>query len=427
MRGAVAHLAFVVPIGLGHINPMAALAGELVARGHRATFVHMADGEPILTKRGLAYHAVGRTTHPPGTSAEIDRQLLRMRGPFGVMSATRRVAGISEMLCRELPGALRSLQVDMLVCDQVEPAGGLVAAHLGLLHVSVAGALPVNSEPSVPPMMLPWRYDPSPFGVKRNIAGYTALSWTLRPFRDVIVHYVQQWNLEKRWRIDQCLSRILQVAQLVPGLDFPRERLWPVFHYCGPMRSNAEVPHGAVLPERDGRPLAYVSLGSVQGSRFDLFRRLCRAAQLCDLQVVLTHAGGLSPEQVARLPGKPAAYDFLPQAEILREASVALLHGGLNTILDASAQGVPLVVMPIAFEQGAIGRRVERAGAGIVVSRRLTTASGLAAAIRRVIEEPRFAQAAGRLRDEIAAAGGIRRAADLVEIALRTGQPVLAA
>lgn len=423
----MAHLAFVVPIGLGHINPMAALARELVARGHRATFVHMADGEPILAKRGLAYHPVGLTTHPPGTSADIDRQLLRMVPPFGVMRATRRIAGISDMLCRELPGVLRTIQADMVVCDQVEPAGGLVADHLGLPHVSVAGALPINSEPAVPPLFVPWRYDPSPFGVKRNMAAYEAIKWVLRPFGEVIAHYANAWNLGPRRRIDQCLSRMLQVAQLVPGLDFPRERLWPVFHYCGPMRSAVEVTGAPALPPRDGRPLAYASLGSLQGARFGLFRRIAAGAQRCDLQLVLTHGGGLSADQVARLPGAPASYAFLPQAEVLREASVAVLHGGLNTILDACGQGVPLVVVPIAFEQGAIGRRVERAGAGLMVSHRLTSAAGLARAIRRVSEEPRYAQAAGRLREEIAAAGGARRAADLVELLLATGHPILAA
>ncbi len=406
---------------------MAALAGELVSRGHRVTFVHMADGEPILAKRGFAYHAVGRGTHPAGFSIGLNRALLRMNGPFGVMNITRRVAGISDMLCRELPGALRSLQADMLICDQVEPAGGLVADYLDLPHVSVAGALPINSEPSIPPLYAPWRYDPSPFGVRRNMAAYGVIQWMLRPFRKVIVEHSQAWKLRPRWRIDQCLSMRLQIAQLVRGLDYPRTRLWPVFHYCGPLRAPLAVPSMDKLPDRDGRPLTYVSLGSLQGQRFGLFRRITEAARACNLQVVLTHGGGLSPTQVAALPGSPAAYDFLPQAEVLSGASVAVLHGGLNTILDACAQGVPIVVVPIAFEQAAIGRRVEQAGAGLTVSRRLTTATGLAKAIRRVMDDPQFASAAGRLRDEIAGSGGTRQAADLVETALSTGQPVLAA
>lgn len=404
---------------------MAALARELVARGHRATFVNIADGAPILERRGLPYHAVGLATYPLGSSAEFHRQIVEMPLVFGALRMPRRFAEVTDMLCRELPGALRGLQVDMVVCDQLEPAGGLVADHLGLPHVSVAAALPINSEPAVPPLLLPWRYDPSPFGVKRNLAAYEVIKWALRPFGEVIRHYAKAWNLGPRHRIDQCLSRKLQVAQLVRGLDFPRQKLWPVFHYCGPMRSSLEVPDAAAPPPRDGRPLAYASLGSVQGVRFRLFQRIAEAARTCDLQLVLTHGGGLTADQVARLPGNPSPFDFLPQAEVLREASVAVLHGGLNTILDACGQGVPIIVMPIAFEQAAIGRRVERAGAGLMVSRRLTTAAGLARAIRRMADEPRFREAAGRLRQEIATAGGARRAADLVEQLLATGQPVL--
>ena len=70
--------------------------------------------------------------------------------------------------------------------------------------------------------------------------------------------------------------------------------------------------------------------------------------------------------------------------------------------------------------------RVEQAGVGIALPRWRLSASALTAAVARVRDEPGFRAAAGRLREDIARAGGAARAADLVETLLRTGRPVLA-
>ncbi|KQT53396.1 hypothetical protein ASG52_04535 [Methylobacterium sp. Leaf456] len=417
----MAQIAFVAPPFLGHLNPMLALAAELERRGHRATFLHMTDAARLVEPRGFAFRPLGAKSHPPGFLTEMTRGLGRINGPFGVRRTVGRVAGITEMLCRELPAALREIGADMVVCDQVEAAGGLVAMHLGLPYVSLASALPINWEAAVPPIFTPWRPNAAPWAVTRNRVGYRASAYLMRPIGSVVIAYADRWNLGARRRVDHALSGFLQISQTVAGLEFPRQKLPPTFHYVGPIRGPS--PPGPALP-RDGRPLAYASLGSLQGGRYSVFRRFAEAAERAGMQLVLTHAGGLTEAQVARLPGKPLTYDFLPQGPVLREASVAILHGGLNTVLDACAAGVPLVVVPIAFEQGAIAVRVEHAGAGIGLPRWRLSAGALTAAVTRVRDEPAFRAASSRLREEIARAGGVARAADLTEMLLRTGQPV---
>lgn len=419
----MARLAFITPVALGHFNPMAALALDLARRGHEATFVHMADGETMATRRGLGFHRVGVASHPSGFLAEMNHGIGRLNGAFGSRDTVRRAAGITDMLCRELPAALTALQADMVICDQVEAAGGLVAERLGLPHVSVASAMPINWEFGAPPIFTSWRYDASRWGLFRNRLGYGAVIETLKPISRVIEEHARAWSLGPKTRPDHCLSRLLQIGQLVPGLDVPRERLWRVFHYCGPLRSGDEAPRRA-LPPPDGRPLGYASLGSLQGARRGLFEAIAAAAREADLQLVVSHAGGLTDREAAALPGGPTTYDFLLQDDVMARAGVAILHGGLNTVLDAAAHGVPLVILPIAFEQGAVGMRVARSGMGVTLPRWRTTRGMLRDAIRRVLDDPAFAQAAARIRREIAIAGGVARAATLVETALRTGRAV---
>ncbi len=403
---------------------MAALARELVSRGNRVTFLHMPDAAALLAERGFDFRPVGSGSHPPGTLAQVLRRMARIRFPFGLGGVIRDVAAATDMLCRELPGALRAIGADILVCDQTEAAGGLVARHLGMPYVSVANALPLNREPGVPPPFTSWRYDPSGWGRERNLGGYRVSDLLMRRLRAVIEARAAEWELGPLRSIEDCASPFAQISQLVAGLDFPRRELPESFHYVGPLRGGEPVPADFMMPSGDGRPLAYASLGTLQGSRVRLFRRIAEAGSRAGLQLVLAHGGGLTPDQVRRLPDRPTAFAFVPQPEVLREARLAILNGGLNTVLDALAAGVPLVVVPIAFEQGAIAARVERAGAGRAVPRRFLSADRLARAARLVLEQPSYAAAARRLRAEISAAGGVRLAADIVEAVAARGGPV---
>ncbi len=403
---------------------MSALARELAARGHRATFLHMPDAEKLVAERGFAFRPVGETSHPPGTLPRVLGRMSSVNGPLGLGGVIRDVAASTDMLCRELPQALRSIGADMLISDQAEAAGGLVGRHLGMPFISVANALPLNREPTVPPPFTPWRYDTSRWGIERNLGGYRVSDMVMRRQGAVISGFATAWKIGPLRTIEDCASPFGQISQLVPGLDFPRSELPDTFHYVGPLRGGEPIAAGFAMPSRNGLPLAYASLGTLQGSRAGLFARISKGLSKAGMQVVLAHGGGLTEEQVRALPGRPAAFAFVPQSEVLGQVRVAILNGGLNTVLDALAAGVPVVVAPVAFEQGAIAARLVRAGAGEMMSRRFLTAAHLARIVRRVVEDPRYAAAAARLQAEIAEAGGVKLAADIVERVAATGRPV---
>ena len=81
-----------------------------------------------------------------------------------------------------------------------------------------------------------------------------------------------------------------------------------------------------------------------------------------------------------------------------------------------SLVGVPLVVMPITYEQPAIAQRVGWVGAGETIPVSRVNASLLRARIpTTVLGNPEYAQAAKRVAEGIRAAGGVRRACELIE------------
>ena len=340
--------------------------------------------------------------------------MARLNGPFGLRRMIAETAALTDMIAREAPDAFRALGIDAVVADQMEPAAGLVAEHLRLPFVTTATGLPINREPAVPPPYVAWPYDPSERGVWKNTGGYRVSDWLMKGVGDVIEHHAARLGVPPRRRADEGFSAHAQLAQSVAGLDFPRAELPDSFHYLGPFRdSDGEW----VLPEPDGRPLVFCSLGSLQGSRAAIFHKVAAVSADLGLRLIVAHGGRLAPDAIARLPGDPLVYDFVPQRAVLRQCALAITHAGFNTVLDAMSFGVPLVAIPLAFEQPATAARLARAGVADIVPKRFSRAR-LRIAVERVLGNSSYRENAARVQAEIATAGGVQRAADLTEAAL---------
>jgi len=410
----VAHFAVIAPPLPGHLNPLLALAGELVRRGHRAAFLHQPDAARMVARPGIGFQAIGADTHPPGSLDAWIARMARLNGPFGLRAMIAETAAQTDMVARQAPEAMRALGIDAVVADQMEPGAGLAAEHLGLPFVTTATGLPINREPGVPPPYVAWPYDPSERGVWKNVGGYRVSDWLMSGVGDVVEANAARLGLPPRRRADQGFSPAAQIAQAVAGIDFPRQGLTESFHYLGPWRDPDDEWS---LPNPDGRPLIFCSLGSLQGSRAAIFHKVATVCHQLGLRVVIAHGGRLDPAEAARLPGDPAVTAYVPQRAVLARCALAITHAGFNTVLDALSFGVPLVAIPLAFEQPATAARLARAGVAEIVGKRAGRKS-LRDAISRVLNEGSYRENAARLQVEIAAAGGVARAADLTEACL---------
>ena len=412
----MAHFGVIAPPLPGHLNPLRALGLTLVARGHKVTFLGQADAKRYVAGGGIAYKIVGETSHAPGSLEARIGRMGRLRGPIGMRGMIRDVAHDTDMIAREAPAALAAIGADAVIADQLEPAGGLVAEALGLPFVTTATGLPINRDRSVPPPYVAWNYDPSPAGLKRNRGGYRVSDWLMRGVGDVLESHCRRLGIPPRRRADQFFSARAQLAQCVPGIDFPRRELPAGFRYLGPFRrDDAEQRWEEPL---DHRPLVFCSLGTLQGNRAAIFRNVAAAAKRLDVQLVIAHGGRLDPKAIASLPGRPIVRDFVPQRLLLRRAALAVTHAGFNTVLDALEYGVPLVAIPLAFEQPATAARLRHAGVAQVAPPRIR-ARALAKAMAEVLENAAYRERARAVQAEIHDAGGVQAAASLVEAALK--------
>ena len=418
----------------GHLTPMGVLADALRARGHRVVVV----GPPGLCALAQS-HMPGIATHPISDGGYGPERLQgfldflpQVRGLSGIRRVINEIADLSALYARQLPAALGALGADTLVHDQLEPAAGVVAKGLGLAHASLAAALPMNRDPHMPPPYLGWPYSTAPWWRSLYGGGYLVVDRLMAPQGEVLAEAARQWGLPARTRPSDWVSESCDLAQLIPGFDYPRSRPGP--DCVGPLRRKDSMK--ALEFERDGRDLVFCSLGTLMGGRRALFEAVARACADHVVQLVVAHGGRLGAADaryLQSLPGQPVVRDFVDQAAVLSEARACVLHGGLNTVLDAGAHGVPMVLLPLAFEQGAIAARAVRSGAAVRVARpnrmrrardveRMRKAVG--AALELALNSAELRAGAARLARASALAGGVAEAVRRIEALPRHAESV---
>ena len=410
----MSHFAVIAPPLFSHFRALESLAQALLARGHRVTFFQRPEARSLLTDPRIGFVAVGETASGAGLFSRVSG--------VGLLRLIDALAANTDMLCRLLPAALAQAGVDGVIADQMEAAGGLVAEGLGLGFVSVACALPVNREAGIPLPVMPFGYATDEKSLKLYASSTDVYDWLMRRQRQVIARHAAAFGLSPRDGLHQCLSPLAQIGQTITGFDFPRA-LPDCFHAVGPLRGSiAETVSSA---ESD-KPLIFASLGTLQGHRYSLFRTIARASRRVGARLLIAHCGGLSARQAASLNMPDVEIvDFTCQPTALRQARIAITHGGLNTVMDAIAAGTPLLTIPLGFDQPGVAARVVYRGIGRRASR-FSCSAALSSHLDELLTNQRYAGRQRELRQQLDRAGGASRAADIVVRALNTRRPVIA-
>jgi UDP:flavonoid glycosyltransferase YjiC (YdhE family) len=105
---------------------------------------------------------------------------------------------------------------------------------------------------------------------------------------------------------------------------------------------------------------------------------------------------------------------YVPQLELLDHMHGVICHAGHNTVCEALARGLPLVVAPIRDDQPVIARQVIDAGAGIFMRHGKVSPAMARKAIVELLENGELARNARRISGEFATARGEETAAELI-------------
>lgn len=409
------------PAAIGHLNPMCALGRELQRRGHSTVLFGIPDLQRKIEQAGIEFHLIGHTDFPEGTLPIIHQQLGELSGLEGFKFTINWINNETQMLFNDAVDAIREENIDVLIVDQTTLCGGTIADFLKLPFVTVCNALLINREPGVPPFFTGWGYSTSWWSHLRNRIGNGFLFAITESVRKQVQLQRQQWHLTPYASDEHFFSTLAQICQLPAEFDFPRKNLSASFHYTGPLQdASGKEPISLTkspfpFDQLTDQPLIYASLGTLQNRKPEIFEIIAAACVGLDAQLVISLGNPEADISNLVFQGSPIVVPYAPHQQIIKRAKLIITHAGMNTTLGALSSGVPLIAVPITNEQPAIAARIAYTGSGEVVKLSGLNIDKLKTVIQQVLSQDSYKSNAARLQTAIVQAGGVKRAACIIE------------
>lgn len=384
---------FVVPPLTGHVNPTVSVGAALAARGHEVVWAGLPGVVDRLLPPGARFEPVVGSFGAEEL-ARVQATSRGLRGPEALKFLWEDfIVPYARATAHELGAAVERVAPDVLVVDQQAVAGAVVARQTGIAWVTSATT---SAELTDPLADLP-HVD----------------TWVRGQLRDLQVDLGVDPAVADTG--DLRFSDRLVLAFTTAALCTPAPGLGDRVRFVGPAIDRR--PRSVDFPWDwlDGRPAVLVSLGTVyaeDGDRF--FAAAIEALAGQPLQAVI-----VAPSRIAALV--PADVDNIlvaeqvPQVALLPHVSAVVGHGGHNTVCEALAHGLPLVLAPIRDDQPIVADQVVQAGAGLRVRFGRVRAPELREAVHRAVTDPDLRRGAAAVRDSFARAGGASDAAAAIE------------
>ncbi|MFP2903725.1 glycosyltransferase [Pyxidicoccus sp. 3LFB2] len=408
----------------GHINPSLKLARGLQEHGHRVIYCGIRDLEETVRAEGFEFECLLEEVFPRGFQTEVKARAAHLRGLHRLRfmrELVQQETRMFECLLRgEVDRLIEQLRPDLVICDAMLPEPALVCHGHRVPCLILHTSIPHQCGPLQPPLsssMIPGK----------GLGKRARISWEW--FRLILKMKVSGTML--RWvGLEPAYHRYrLELARKhgypPEGLDFtgslngvrspmlvlcPRDfsefrEAKPAVEYIHTGPCIDLVRQETMFPwERlsEDKPLILCSLGTMEihPDRAKRFQRaiLGTARQRPQWQfVVATNRWEHLQDGMQSLPNV-VAVARVPQLKLLQRAAAMVTHGGFNSVKECLYFGVPLVVVPVQFDQHGIAARVVHHGLGVRSDIDKLTQEQLLVQLSQVMEDPAHRLALERMK-----------------------------
>lgn len=393
----------------GHVNPTLPVAQELVRRGERVLYFNDEGFRPRIEATGAELRPYPASPLSAGAIAEA------MAGG-GLANASALLLRAAEALLPFTLEELRRERPDLVVFDSTAVWGRMAATLLGL---RAAGSI-------------------STFVFEERTEGVTWRDtlWLLRQTLPLVPGLLRiRRRLRRRYGAAYPPSSPLFPMRGGLNLVFTARGLQPstplideTFRFVGPAIDPKTRGSGEPFVAPQGGPLIFISLGTVHSAGADqaaFYRRCFAAFGDYPAQFLLATGRQIESDALGPIPPNFTVRPAVPQLEVLERAAAFITHGGINSMHEGLYYGVPLILIPQQFEQLLNARCAAAHGAGLILEDQLRgrpiTAESLRGALDRVLGDPGFRAAAGRVQGMLRATGGYSAAADEIQAYIAAG------
>ncbi len=385
----------------GHLNPTLPLVAELTHSGHSVDYLSTEHFRGAIEASGATLIPIDSPTRfdpRDGRSVlraipELTRSLnraLRRLGPAHDLLAVGGMDPVVPDLERELDVPVvylsavflqnaRTLAHMLRICRELPTVAGFLMRHRALTK-SLSPILSQTLMGTRVPDLLDM------FGPQSSTLNIVFTSRGFQPFPGDFG--------------DTCLFVGPTPTRSLPDATFPLDRL--------------RDHNGTVV---------YATLGTVYNRWTHFFREVIDAFEGSDTLVVVAAGHPERVREVGTVPSNVILRPFVPQAEVLANADLMIAHGGMGTVSDAIAYGVPSVLTPLAADQFFNAYRLEELGAGRVISKGAFDSAAVREAATSVLAGDAGRAPMTQLQDSFRTAGGSGAAVRALDAILNSRHP----
>ncbi|GGS59405.1 glycosyl transferase [Planobispora rosea] len=384
-----------------HLNNLVPLAWALRAAGHEVCVASQPNLTEAITRTGLTAVSVGeemdkatgneswggRDGSPYGLGfdlAETRPEVLTPDYVHGALSAYTSVICeylSGEEMTDELVDFARWWRPDLVVWDSLTYAGPVAAMASGARHARTLVVMDHWTRMRGLHAELVGGEDPLTTYLTGKLSRYGVAFAEEAVTGQVTIDPLPSWS-----RLPLAVERI-------------------AMRYV-PYNGAAVVPAWLQRPAR--RPRVCLTLG-VTGDAFGMgegavsVSELLAAIAALDVEVIATvKPGQLTPG--TELPDHVRLLDFVPLNALAPTCSAIIHHGGAGTLGTALVHGVPQLIVPSnIWGESVYAAALAGTGAGLAIPPAELTAPVLKDSLRRLLDEPAFAERAAHIQREMAA------------------------
>ena len=424
----------------GHANPALALGEELVSRGHNVTFSSLDNWVNLRGKaieRGMRFMSAGEhgvtenewngiLSKRAVLKARFSKNLLAMLKESTLIRSSVPLSGVNRI--SDYLYGINLKQWDIIVTEEYLTNGvPCIAKSRNVSVVLLSMAYLTNESP-------PWPFPMHESAYSDNLSfKERGIDFCIRHFYSIIYrvftlfetpHYVEPsitasltkdtfvYQVTLGWEIPFIITTVL-------GLEYPRT-ISPLTSYVGPILShkllNQSLPNDLSnwLKNKNNKSVIYISMGSLLSPSDELIQEIINGISDTDYSVVWSIRNKNIPNIDS---SKYYTSSWIPQATLLQHQSISMtiMHGGSNGIHESLYFGIPIIVIPVLGDQFDWAIRVSDAGVGVQLLPHQLTSSFLKQSIK-TIENGGYNEKAVKMSVLMKRAGGVRKAADLVEL-----------
>ena len=395
----------------GDVFPMLGLALALKDRGHPITFLANGYFREAVERYGLDYVELG--TKEQFLESLADPNLWHPTNAFGHIVSNY----VAPMMRPQYDEFVKRYEKGKSVgIINVFGFGGLIAQDkIGMpmitLHMQPSVIWSDYAPPELPGMFGPYWLQSilvwiaerfwidavacPPINALRAELGLPAMSRTM--------HY---------WHSSYGVACLFPEWFAPPQIDWPKNLLQTDFPLWDE-KQEVQMPAEAEAYLAAGEPPIVFTPGSANVQGKDFFAAAASACEKLQRRGILLTK---FPEQIpAKLPPGVVHFSFVPLTLLLPRCAAFVNHGGVGSMSQAFAAGIPQVIMPMAHDQFDNASRVKRLGVGDSLEMSRFTGDNLAACLKPLLESPQVTSTCRTIAERLRPRDGLARMAEAIE------------